>query len=167
MISKKKYLKLLDSSKENLTEDSPFEIGEEDSLHLVPHQKSWMRDGEKSAWNHPGISGDFHGSNHRERGYTGLGPKGYKRSDDKIYEEVCEELLKSPLIDASDIVVHVEDGVVYLSGKVSDRRIKKMTENLVEEVSGVQDVRNSLVILKHHQLLKGSESVWGKDLGIT
>jgi hypothetical protein len=166
-MSKKKYLKLLESSDKDLTDNSTFEIGQEDSLHPLPHQKSWIRENIKKAWDHPGITGDVYGPNHQERSYKGVGPKGYKRSDERIYEEVCEELLKNSQIDASDIVVHVEDGVVFLSGKVSDRKMKKMTENLVEEIFGVQDVRNSLVILKHHQLLKGSESVLGKDLGIT
>jgi hypothetical protein len=165
-VVKKKYLKLLDSYDENLINDLPFEIGEEDELLLIPNKKSRFRDIKMETRDYPGISGYVQSTQNQERDFSGIGPMGYKRSDEKIYEDVCEELLKSSLIDASEIVVHVENGIVYLSGSIKDRRMKKMTENLVEDVAGVTDVRNNLIILKRHQFLKGSESVLGKDLGI-
>src|SRR5256885_12501149 len=46
---------------------------------------------------------------------VGRGPKGYRRSDERIREEVMERLTFSPDIDASDVEVEVQDGVVSRS----------------------------------------------------
>ncbi|MEA2733737.1 MAG: hypothetical protein QOE14_188, partial [Humisphaera sp.] len=53
--------------------------------------------------------------------FAGRGPRGYRRGDDRIGEEVCEILTISPDVDASDIDVIVTDGVVTLIGWVDDR----------------------------------------------
>lgn len=76
--------------------------------------------------------------------YAGRGPKGYKRSDERILEEVCERLTDHPSIDASDIEVAVNDGDVTLSGRVESRAVKHLTEAMVETVSGVKEVHNQL-----------------------
>lgn len=81
-----------------------------------------------------------------QEGYRGMGPKGYARSDERIEEEVCEALTQDNEVDASNIEVEVEEGIVTLSGTVSDRRTKKLAENCVEDISGVKDVRNNLTI---------------------
>jgi osmotically-inducible protein OsmY len=77
-------------------------------------------------------------------GHIGKGPKGYSRSDDSIFHDVCDTLSLSPDVDASDLEVTVKQGVVYLSGTVANRRMKKMAEIEIENVSGVQDVQNLL-----------------------
>jgi hypothetical protein len=136
-------------------ENSPFEIGEKDHI-LKP----------LNFWEHPGISGQTSDHEKMAEDYVGFVPKGQRRADEKIYEEVCEQLMKSSIVDASEMIVRVEGGVVYLLGKVSNRRMKKKAEDLAEKVVGVIDVKNELVILGHTQLLKGSDSVLGKDLGI-
>ena len=41
--------------------------------------------------------------------HTGRGPKGFKRSDERIKEEVCEMLSRDGSIDADDIVVEIQD----------------------------------------------------------
>jgi hypothetical protein len=79
-----------------------------------------------------------------EGSHFGKGPKGYKRLDEIIYTDVCERLTTSSLVDASQIVVRVKDGIVYLHGVVSDRLMKKMAEYEIESISGVQDVQNFL-----------------------
>jgi len=76
--------------------------------------------------------------------FRGKGPKGYKRSDDRIYEDVCEALAHDQWVDASGIDVSVKDGVVSLSGPVDSRAMKRQAEDCVERVSGVKDVVNSL-----------------------
>lgn len=76
--------------------------------------------------------------------FMGKGPKNYRRSDERIREDVCERLSQHGQIDASDIDVQVESGVVTLTGWVSDRRIKHLTEDICENISGVSDVHNQI-----------------------
>ena len=76
----------------------------------------------------------------------GRGPKGYSRSDDRLSEEINEQLMRDPDIDASEVEVKVERGVVTLGGSVEDRRVKHEIENLVAGVMGVKDVANQLRI---------------------
>lgn len=79
-----------------------------------------------------------------ERSFSGKGPKGYRRSDDRIREDVCEALFRSPRVDASDIEVSVKDGNVTLKGTVESRNAKREAENCIENLSGVEDVQNEL-----------------------
>lgn len=78
------------------------------------------------------------------QGHRGRGPRGYKRSDESIYDDVCVMLSRSPDVDASNIEVSVKDGIVFLKGAVSDRESKKMAELEIENISGVIDVQNLL-----------------------
>ena len=79
-------------------------------------------------------------------GYRGRGPRDYKRSDERVREEVCERLTDDWSVDASDITVQVRDGEVTLQGSVPSREQKRRASECVEEVSGVRDVFNSLRI---------------------
>lgn len=76
--------------------------------------------------------------------HYGKGPKGYKRSDERIREEVCETIAQQGWIDASDVEVNVDDGVVTLSGTVAERGDKRGLEQLAERVYGVDEVRNEI-----------------------
>ena len=87
---------------------------------------------------------------HRTVGFKGKGPKGYKRSDERIYEEVCELLTHDHEVDGTHIEVKVEDGVVTLTGSVLDRRMKRIAEDVVERVAGVNDIYNELSIQGKH-----------------
>lgn len=78
--------------------------------------------------------------------YVGKGPKGYKRSDDRIREEVCERLAWDGEVDASDIAVTVQNGEVMLEGTVETRRMKHRSEDVVDEIRGVIDVHNRLTV---------------------
>lgn len=86
-----------------------------------------------------------------ENDHTGRGPRGYRRSDDTIFEDVCEMLFRSPDVDASDMEVEVKKGCVYLRGEVRDRRTKRMAELEIENISGVQDVQNLLTFPRGDQ----------------
>jgi osmotically-inducible protein OsmY len=79
-----------------------------------------------------------------ERGARGLGPKGYKRSDDRISEEAHQHLTDDAWVDASDINISVSGGEVTLSGTVASREAKHRAERIVEELSGVAHVQNNL-----------------------
>jgi len=75
---------------------------------------------------------------------AGMGPKGYRRSDERIREDVCDRLTDDPEIDARAIEVKVKGGEVTLSGAVENRRAKRHAEALIDRVSGVKDVHNGL-----------------------
>lgn len=76
--------------------------------------------------------------------HAGRGPKGYRRADERIEEEINEALTRHEDIDASEIEVSVHDGEVTLSGTVSDRDAKRAAEDVAEACSGVKDVQNQL-----------------------
>lgn len=78
--------------------------------------------------------------------HSGKGPKGYRRADDRILEDINEALTRHPEIDASEIKVRVENAVVTLSGTIESRQMKRLAEDCVEEVTGVEDVNNELRI---------------------
>jgi len=80
----------------------------------------------------------------RRRGYAGRGPRGYRRSDERIHEDVNDRLTDDWYIDASDIEVSVNNGMVTLSGRVNSREEKRRAEDFAESVSGVTDVSNQL-----------------------
>lgn len=123
------------------------------------------RDDDRDRWNRRaggerGLGQRIAGFFHRELGHTdehhpglwqrmkgafaGKGPKGWKRSDERIREDVCEALAYHPYIDASDVEVAVADGEVTLTGAVEDRRTKRLVEDVVDDVHGVTDVHNQL-----------------------
>ncbi len=78
--------------------------------------------------------------------YTGYGPREYKRSDARILEDVNERLTWHSMIDASDINVAVDNGVVTLTGSVDTRGDKRLAEDIADDVPGVWDVENQLSI---------------------
>lgn len=91
------------------------------------------------------------------------GPKGYRRSDKIIYEDVCDTLMEDGYLDASDITVKVEDAEVTLEGKVQDRNHKRLAEQLAEHVRGVVDVHNRLEIRKDGRPTGGKNDGDGGD----
>jgi len=83
----------------------------------------------------------------RER-HHGKGPKGYKRADEWIRDDICERLTSHPAIDASLMDVSVDNGRVTLSGEVMDRRMKYLAEDIVDEVSGVKEIHNTIRVFR-------------------
>jgi hypothetical protein len=98
--------------------------------------------------------------------YTGRGPRGYQRSDDRIREDVCDVLTMHGEVDASDIEVQVSGGDVTLTGTVQDRQMKRMAEDAIESVSGVREIHNQLrvsrVSMGHRQ---GQTDQWHQAAG--
>jgi hypothetical protein len=74
------------------------------------------------------------------------GPKGYRRSDDRLREEICERIAQSERIDAGDVTVGVQDASVTLEGTIADRAMKYELEELVDRVTGVREVDNRVRI---------------------
>ena len=84
----------------------------------------------------------------RERGvrggFRGRGPSGYRRTDPRLHELVCEALTDDDRVDASHIDVRVENGEVTLTGTVEDRQQKRCAEDAIEQIGGIRDVHNQI-----------------------
>jgi hypothetical protein len=76
--------------------------------------------------------------------YVGYGPRGYHRTDERIFEDVCERLTEHGDIDATDVEVAVAAGEVTLSGTVATRAQKRLAEDVADGVTGVNEVHNRL-----------------------
>lgn len=76
--------------------------------------------------------------------FRGRGPRGYRRSDERIREDICDVLTDDPYLDASNIDVTVKECEVTLSGTVNSREDKRRAEDLIEGISGVRDVHNTV-----------------------
>jgi hypothetical protein len=76
--------------------------------------------------------------------FTGRGPKGFRRSDDRIREDVCLTITRHPGVDGSDLDVDVSLGVVTLKGTVQERRMKHLAEIAAENLVGVKEVINQI-----------------------
>ena len=72
-------------------------------------------------------------------------PRGYKRSDERIIDDVCEHLSRNRL-DVEDVSVQVEDGHVTLSGTVRSRRSKHQIEDVTASCFGVEDISNQISV---------------------
>lgn len=73
------------------------------------------------------------------------GPKGYRRSDERIREDICDRLMRSAdHIDSSEVTVEVAEAKVILEGSVPARRMKHAIEDLADSCLGVKDVENRI-----------------------
>jgi osmotically-inducible protein OsmY len=110
-----------------------------------------------------GAYGGFGTSSQRGRGrFSGKGPKGYQRSDDRIKEDVSDLLEREGELDASEIEVQVSSGEVTLTGTVSERSSKRLAEDLIEDLPGVKQVHNRLRVGNGSET-GGSESSSGRS----
>lgn len=78
--------------------------------------------------------------------HRGKGPKGYRPSDERLRENVCERLTHDPFVDATDIEVSVANGVLTLTGRVATRRMQYAVADLLAEIPGVGTVHNSVQV---------------------
>lgn len=75
-----------------------------------------------------------------------VGPKGYKRSDDRLREDICEKLTEDERIDATDIDVIITNAEVTLNGTVHTKEERRRAELLIDDIIGVTHVQNNLRI---------------------
>lgn len=95
-----------------------------------------------AAYREPGYAtGNYTGGQ-----FAGRGPRNYRRSDERILEDVNDSLTRNAALDATDIEVSVSDGDVTLTGQVADRRAKRLAEDVADSCTGVHDVMNQLRI---------------------
>lgn len=107
-------------------------------------QEDWRQIG----WRPYGREGEWTDDRSQERSesssFAGRGPRDYKRSDDRIREDISDRLTDDPRVDASEISVQVKEGEVTLAGTVESRDQKRRAEDVAESVSGVREVSNEL-----------------------
>lgn len=101
-----------------------------------------------------GIGGAKSGRGQLSQGYQadtghrrGTPPRTYKRTDDRICEDVCERLMGDGL-ECDNVDVVVKDGIVRLTGEIKDRADKHRMEHIAANVSGVQDVDNQIKLTR-------------------
>jgi len=80
----------------------------------------------------------FHGP------HDGRGPKGSRRADDRIREDLWQTLCRQGIVDATDVEVFVDDGLVKLVGTVAHRFDKRALEQMAERVRGVREIDNEI-----------------------
>jgi osmotically-inducible protein OsmY len=88
------------------------------------------------------------------------GPKGYKRSDDRIREDLSDRLAEQNELDPSEIEVAVSNGDVTLTGQVNSRHEKFIAEEIADDINGVNDVHNQLRVRREQQS-QGTSSLTG------
>lgn len=74
-------------------------------------------------------------------------PRGYKRSDERLLEDVCERLSHSGL-DVSDVSVQVDQARVTLEGSVASRWVKHAVEDCVDDCLGIEDIDNRIRVAR-------------------
>lgn len=97
-----------------------------------------------SSWDPQQAWGSRQGLGQRQQDFTGKGPKGWTRSDDRIKEDLSEQFARHPDLDPSEIEIRVHGGEVTLTGSVNDRESKRLAEDIAENVQGVKDVTNQV-----------------------
>jgi hypothetical protein len=69
-----------------------------------------------------------------------IAPRGIRRSDEELYEDICEALMHRDDLDSSDVTVTVRGGEVILEGTVAQRCMRYMIEDLAAGHPAVRDV---------------------------
>ncbi|QSX77573.1 BON domain-containing protein [Agrilutibacter solisilvae] len=99
------------------------------------------------------------------RGYRGVGPKNYMRSDERLMEEINERLTDDDDLDASDISVRVADCKVTLEGTVDQRWMKHRAEDIADACSGVKEVDNRITVSSASRDLGASSRAQSRTSG--
>lgn len=101
---------------------------------------------------HTGPHGEWLGLTPRwvvppERRQEARGPKSYRRCDERLAEEVNDRIASLGQVeDMHGVSFDVRDAIVVLSGYVRSRRAKRLAEDEVADVWGIDDVINELRI---------------------
>jgi osmotically-inducible protein OsmY len=75
-------------------------------------------------------------------------PRNYRRSDERLTEEVVKRMRRAVGLDLSSVTVAVRGAHVILEGTVPERWMKYALENVSATVWGVEDVENHLRVLR-------------------
>lgn len=83
--------------------------------------------------------------------YSGLGPSGYDSAGDPVGQEVYSRLTQHGQVDASSIEIVIDNGEVLLDGTVDSEETKRLAEEAVATISGVDSVQNLLQVQTSRQ----------------
>jgi osmotically-inducible protein OsmY len=97
--------------------------------------------------------------------HVGKGPRNYRRSDERISNDINDRLADDSFVDASDIEVIVKNCEVVLAGTVESRDAKKRAEDIGESVSGVKNVENRLRVKRNDDRSNGGENFESRTIG--
>ncbi|WP_207766172.1 BON domain-containing protein [Solimonas fluminis] len=89
-------------------------------------------------------------------------PKGYTRSDERIRDDVCEQLYHSRDVDVGNVSVEVKGGTITLEGSVPERGMKHRIEDICDRCIGVNDVENRIRV-ERSEAAQGSGSTPADD----
>lgn len=78
-------------------------------------------------------------------------PRNYRRSDERVREDICERLAADARIDATEVTVEVRGGRVMLEGTVPERRMKYLIEDTAAACLGANDVENRIAVARREQ----------------
>lgn len=81
------------------------------------------------------------------------------KTDVQLQEDVLDELKWEPMLRPSEIGVAVKDGIVTLSGYVSDYSKKLAAEKAVKRVKGVKAVAEDIEVRLPYETLKNDEEI--------
>lgn len=68
--------------------------------------------------------------------------RAYRRTDERVRDDVCERLSHSNAVDPANVTVEVHDGIVTLDGTVPRRSMRYALEDITARCMGVIDVDN-------------------------
>jgi BON domain len=119
---------------------------------------SEMEERQHTNYGYGAIGSSSYGNALNRPTHRGKGPKDYRRSDDRIREDVSDRLSDDEMVDASEIAVLVNNSEVTLTGIVDSREAKRRAEDLAEQVSGVQNVQNNIRVNREGAASSRSET---------
>lgn len=76
--------------------------------------------------------------------HSGKGPRGWTLSDTRLIDEVSDRLMDDPLLDASEVEVSADAGVITLRGEVPGASDTAHAELVARRTPGVHEVVNRL-----------------------
>lgn len=94
-----------------------------------------------------GFQGHGGGTGRPQQRRYPMRPKGYRRSDERLREDISERLMQAHEIDSSEVTIQVLGGKVILEGTVAERYMKHAIEDLADSAPGVQDVDNRIRVV--------------------
>lgn len=81
--------------------------------------------------------------------FKGRGPRNYRPTDERIRERLCEVLTDHPDVDASDLVLDVECGIVQLQGSIRHAAMKDRLLAAIQDAHGVVGVVDQVQVVDH------------------
>ena len=79
--------------------------------------------------------------------HKGVGPAGYDRSDEDVQAAVNEALTDDAMLDPTNVIVSVRDGVVTLEGSVVNDASRSRAEECAMSVHGAHRCDNNIKVI--------------------